>query len=69
MHASEMTLIDGPRMEVLRADPGASRAAEHFAGHAIVVKLQDPAGKFSVTGGQFCATVPTMFGRRLRSRR
>jgi hypothetical protein len=49
VRASEMTLTDGPRVEALRADPDASRAAEHFAGHAIVVKLQDSAGKVSVT--------------------
>jgi hypothetical protein len=48
VHASEMTLADGPRIEVLRADSGASRAAEHFAGQAIVVRLHDPAGKISV---------------------
>ena len=48
LRASEMTFADGPRIEVLHADPAASRAAEHFAGRAILVRLQDPAGKISV---------------------
>ncbi len=48
VRASEMTLAEGPRIEALRADPGASRAAEHFAGQAILVALQDPARKISV---------------------
>jgi hypothetical protein len=46
--ASEMTLTDCPRVEVLRAEPGASRTAEHFAGQAILVRLQDSAKKISV---------------------
>ncbi|MGC2794606.1 MAG: enterotoxin, partial [Candidatus Sulfotelmatobacter sp.] len=45
---SEMTIADRPRIEVLQADPAASRAAEHFAGRAILVRLQDPAKKLSV---------------------
>ena len=48
VRASEMTLAAGPRIEALHADLGASRAAEHFAGQAILVRLQDPAGKISV---------------------
>jgi hypothetical protein len=48
LRASEMTLLDGPRIDALHADLGASRAAEHFAGQAILVRLQDPAGRISV---------------------
>jgi hypothetical protein len=48
IRASEMTLVEGPRLEALHADPGASRAAEHCAGRAIVVRLQDSARKISV---------------------
>jgi hypothetical protein len=48
LRASEMMLTDGPRVEALPADPGASRAAQHFGGRAILVRLQDPAGKISV---------------------
>jgi hypothetical protein len=48
VRASEMTVIDGPRIRALHADPRASRAAEHFAGQAILVRLQDRAGKISV---------------------
>ncbi len=49
LRASEMRLSDGPRVQALRADPGASRAAEHFAGQAILVGLQDDARKISIT--------------------
>jgi hypothetical protein len=42
IRASEMTLTDGPRVQALHADSGASRTAEHFAGQAILVRLQDP---------------------------
>jgi hypothetical protein len=48
LRASAMTLADGPRIEALHADSAASRAAEHFAGQAILVRLQDSAGKISV---------------------
>jgi hypothetical protein len=48
MRASEMRLTDGPRIEALHADPGASRAAEHFAGQSIVARLEDPERKISV---------------------
>jgi hypothetical protein len=48
VRASEMRLADGPRIEALDANPTTSRAAEHFAGHAILVRLKDPAGKISV---------------------
>ncbi len=46
--ASEMTLTDGPRVQGLRADPTASRSAEHFAGQTILLRLQDPGRKISV---------------------
>ncbi len=45
VRASEMTLTDGPRVEALRADPDASRAAEHFAGHAIRCEAARLSGK------------------------
>jgi hypothetical protein len=48
LRASAMTLADGPRIEALHADSAASRAAEHLAGQAILVRLQDSAGKISV---------------------
>jgi hypothetical protein len=48
IRASEMTLIDGPRIDTLPPDPGASRAAEHFAGQAILLRLQDPGRRISV---------------------
>jgi hypothetical protein len=48
LRASEMTFAGGPRIEELHPNPATARAAEHFAGHAILVRLQDPAGKISV---------------------
>jgi len=48
VRASEMALIDGPRIEALHADPRASRAAEHFSGQAILLRLQDKAKTISV---------------------
>jgi len=48
VRASEMRLADGPRIEALKANPTTSRAAEHFAGQEILVRLKDPAGKISV---------------------
>jgi hypothetical protein len=48
IRASEMTLRDGPRVEALHADTGASRAAEHFDGQSIFVRLEDRARKISV---------------------
>lgn len=48
VRASEMTFVSGPRIEVLHTDLVASRAAEHSAGRAILVRLQDSARKLSV---------------------
>jgi hypothetical protein len=48
LRASEMTFAGGPRIEELHPNPAASRAAEHFAGHAILVRLQVPARRLSV---------------------
>jgi hypothetical protein len=48
VRASEMTLTEGPRVQSLRADPGASRAAEHFSGQALLVRLQDKAKTISL---------------------
>jgi hypothetical protein len=49
IRASEMELTGGPRVQALRADPHASRTAEHFAGQSIRLQLHDPAGRISVT--------------------
>ncbi len=48
LRASGMKMIQGPRVQALRADPSASRGAEHFGGQAILVRLQDSAGRISV---------------------
>jgi hypothetical protein len=48
LRASGMKMIQGPRIQALRADPSASRGAEHFGGQAILVRLQDSAGRISV---------------------
>jgi hypothetical protein len=48
LRASHMKMIEGPRVLGLRADPGASRGAEHFGGQTILVRLQDSAGRISV---------------------
>lgn len=48
VRASEMTLIDRPRVQALHADPGASRAAEHVSGQILLVRLQDKAKTISV---------------------
>jgi hypothetical protein len=48
VRGSEMAVVEGPRVEALRVDPAASRAAEHFGGQAVVVRLEDPARRVSV---------------------
>ncbi len=48
IRASDLTISDGPRIEALRADASASRAAEHFSGRAIRVRLEDPKHKLSI---------------------
>jgi len=48
VRGSEMAVVEGPRVEALRVDPAASRAAEHFGGQAVVVRMEDPARKISV---------------------
>jgi hypothetical protein len=48
MRASEMRLTSGPHVQALPVDQDASRAAEHFAGQAILAKLQDSAGRVSL---------------------
>jgi hypothetical protein len=40
VRASDMTIVDGPQIEELPSNSGASRAAEHFAGKAIRLRLQ-----------------------------
>ncbi len=49
VRASDMTIVEGPQIDDLAAKPEASRAAEHFAGKAIRVRLeyQDSKKKFS----------------------
>jgi hypothetical protein len=49
VRASEMTLTEGPRVQALRANPEASREAEHFSGQALLVRLQDKSKTISVT--------------------
>jgi hypothetical protein len=48
LRASEMTLTESPRIQALHADPGASRAAEHFTGQVLLVRLRDKAKTISV---------------------
>ena len=49
IRASEMTLTEVPRVQALHRNPEASRAAEHFSGQALLVRLQDKAKTISVT--------------------
>ncbi|MGA3089666.1 MAG: enterotoxin [Terriglobales bacterium] len=51
--ASDMTISDGPHLDILPANSGAARAADHFAGKAIRLRLeytsrQDPRKKLRV---------------------
>lgn len=48
LRASEMTIADGPRIDTLPANLAASRAAEHFSGKAIRLRLEDPRSKLSI---------------------
>jgi hypothetical protein len=48
LRASEMKIVEGPRIERLPAVPEASRAAEHHAGQAIVVDLENRTAGISV---------------------
>jgi hypothetical protein len=48
VRASDMTITASPRIEALPSNRGASRAAEHFAGRAIRVRLDDPQKRVSV---------------------
>jgi hypothetical protein len=48
VRASDMTITDGPQIESLPSNSGASRAAEHFAGKAIWIRLEDPKKRVSV---------------------
>jgi hypothetical protein len=48
LRASNMKMIEGPRVQALLADPGAPRAAEHFGGQAILVRLRDSARRIFV---------------------
>jgi hypothetical protein len=40
VRASDMTIVDGPQIEELPSNSGASRAAEHYAGKAIRLRLE-----------------------------
>ena len=42
VHASDMIITDGPQIEELPSNSGASRAADHFAGKAISLRLEYP---------------------------
>jgi len=48
IHASEMRIVDGPKIEELPANPEASRAAERIPGRAIVLRLADRKDALSV---------------------
>jgi hypothetical protein len=48
VRASDMTITGSPRIEALPSNSTASRAAEHFAGQAIRLRLEDPEKKVSV---------------------
>ena len=48
LSCSAMEIIGSPEIQKLAANPGASRAAEHFAGQSILLRLQDPQGRLSV---------------------
>jgi hypothetical protein len=42
VRASDMTITEGPQIELLPSNSGASRASEHFAGKAIRLRLEYP---------------------------
>jgi len=48
VRASDMTIAGSPRIEALPSNSRASRAAEHFAGRAIRLRLDDPQKRVSV---------------------
>ncbi len=48
VRASDMTIAGSPRIEALPSNSRASRAAEHFAGQAIRLRLDDPQKRVSV---------------------
>jgi hypothetical protein len=48
VRASDMTITGSPRIEALPSNSRASRAAEHFAGQAIRLRLEDPKKRISV---------------------
>lgn len=48
IRASEMRIVDGPKIESLVVNPEASRAAEHLSGKAIVLRLADQTSGLSV---------------------
>jgi hypothetical protein len=49
LRSTEMHIDDGPRIEDLNVESGASRAAQHFAGRQIVMRLEDSHRNLSVT--------------------
>ena len=46
VRASDMTIVDGPQIEELPSNPGASRAAEHNTGKAIRLRLEYQSKKY-----------------------
>ncbi len=48
LKASEMTVAEPPRVELLTADPRASRLAERLGGRQVTVRLGDPQGRVAV---------------------
>ena len=48
IRASEMKVMDGPRVQVLDGDPKAARGAERVGGQSLSARLQDSGGRVSV---------------------
>jgi hypothetical protein len=49
LRSSTMSIKDGPRIEDLSTEPGASRAAQHLPGRQVVMGFEDSDGQLTVT--------------------
>jgi len=49
LRSSTMSIKDGPRIEDLSTEPGASRAAQHLPGRQVVMRFEDSDGQLTVT--------------------